>query len=157
MRKLPLYPILLGLCLFGIAQFGLASTADAVSCRWKINFVKYQVTRIGGENKAEVVVIVSVTGDSVRHPKRGFKRVSRGDTVQVGEELKRVTVDGRQVFQVGFQAREIDASGPSGSLKNESVALSCDRSTDSGKNRTKIYTLGSAALVVKITVAYSRV
>ncbi len=148
--------------LLGVAIDGLYTPAEAAgACRWKVIFVGYKVTDTGGERKAETAVEVSVTGNSVRSPKRGYRKVAKGETVSVREEIKRVTVNGKRQLTIQIQAVEKDL-GTSGILTSKKVTLNCDRGALGGKDRTTTYTLRLNSGVskehwtYKVTLAFKR-
>ena len=149
--------------MFGVATLLTTSfifTQPALAqqmCRWNIKFAKYEVLGTGGERKAEAIVRVSVRDSTVRVPEVGFKRVAKGDVVQVQESIRRITVRGRREGQIVIHTREKDFGPDEGKTVSHPVALSCRRGRPAGRDRTVSYdVINRGHLAVRVTVAFER-
>lgn len=145
------FVLALGLGLVG--SFGAEAASE--SCRWKVKFIKYQVTDDGGERVLETLVSVTVDGATVD----ASNRLRKGETASVGETVNTVTVTKTTKVPIKMTARERSFFPSSLVLLDEIEDLSCDRGKKNGKNRTTNYELRSSrdGFAYRLYLAFERV
>ena len=142
-----------------VLGLGFAGSIDAEaaseSCRWKVKFIKYQVTDDGGERVLETLVSVSVDGSTVN----ASNRLRKGETASVGETVNTVTVTKTTKVPIKMSARERSFFPSALVLLDETEDLSCDRGKKNGRNRTTDYELRSSGdgFAYRVYLAFERV